>query len=161
MPPSTIKKQCKMHANFHLIWLRNINVRPTARHDIHFQFDISANVKLRRNKDIEIRAIQSSECIVWCTVDCTDKYEWNNLLTKDVFSLSTSTRLSQELQQPPLNNNTQCVSISECISYYRLIKKLLITCVLYKSHTTIGPWIDSFVFWVTDNNTKPANRSTN
>jgi hypothetical protein len=31
---------------------------------MHLQFDISAYV-------LEIRAVQSPKCIVWCAVDCT------------------------------------------------------------------------------------------
>jgi hypothetical protein len=39
-------------------------VRSIARHDMHLQFDISANA-------FEIRAIQSPKCVVCCVVDCT------------------------------------------------------------------------------------------
>jgi hypothetical protein len=40
----------------------------TARYTIHLQFDISAIA-------FEIRAVESSKCVVWCAVDCTYSYE--------------------------------------------------------------------------------------
>jgi hypothetical protein len=43
-------------------------VQSTARHAIHLQFFISANA-------LEIRAVQSPKCIVWCAEDCTYTYK--------------------------------------------------------------------------------------
>jgi hypothetical protein len=40
------------------------DVRSTARHAIHLQFDISANA-------LKIKAVHSLKCIVWRAVDCT------------------------------------------------------------------------------------------
>jgi hypothetical protein len=40
------------------------DVRYKARRAIHLQLDIKAN-------PLEIRAVQSPTCIVWCPVDCT------------------------------------------------------------------------------------------
>jgi hypothetical protein len=39
-------------------------VRSTAHSAIYLQLDIIANA-------LEIRAVQSPKCIVWCAVDCT------------------------------------------------------------------------------------------
>jgi hypothetical protein len=43
-----------------------LTVRSTASHAIHLQFDISANA-------LDINAVLSPKCIVWCAVDCTLK----------------------------------------------------------------------------------------
>jgi hypothetical protein len=48
-----------------------LSVRSTARYAIHLQFDISATA-------LEIRAVRSPKCIVWCAVDCTKCTENRN-----------------------------------------------------------------------------------
>jgi hypothetical protein len=48
----------------HIKLLKYYNIRSTARHAIHMQFDIITNV-------LEIRAVQSPKCIFWRVVDCT------------------------------------------------------------------------------------------
>jgi hypothetical protein len=39
-------------------------VQSTARHAVHLRFVISSNA-------LEIRAVQSPKCMIWCAVDCT------------------------------------------------------------------------------------------
>jgi hypothetical protein len=48
----------------HCLLSLKTNVRSTARHAIHLQFDISTNT-------LVIRAVQSPKCIVRCAADCT------------------------------------------------------------------------------------------
>jgi hypothetical protein len=55
-------------------------VRSTARHATHLQFDINANA-------LEIRAVHSPNCIVWCDVDCTLLGKGLNSLHKLEYSL--------------------------------------------------------------------------
>jgi hypothetical protein len=51
-----------------------ICIRSKARHAMHFQLDVSANA-------LEIKAVQSLKCIIWCAVDCTScSSEYDSLL---------------------------------------------------------------------------------
>jgi hypothetical protein len=60
----TLSKKWKTQSANPISIFKQRYVRSTVCHTIHLQFDISANA-------FEIRALQSLQCIVRCTVDCT------------------------------------------------------------------------------------------
>jgi hypothetical protein len=74
-------------------FLDPVDVRSTARHTIHLQFDISPNF-------LEIKAVHRPKCIVWCAVDyvcwlvkianfCSDHNIINVLGCSDMNSLNS------------------------------------------------------------------------
>jgi hypothetical protein len=56
-----------------------LKVQSTACHAIHVLFNISSNA-------LQIRALQSPKCIVWCAVDCTLAYIAFSMYDKDLTS---------------------------------------------------------------------------
>jgi hypothetical protein len=84
--------------------------RSTALHSIHLQFDISNNA-------FEIRAVQSSKCIVWCANDCTRHKIKQRFLHSTPINVSWACELDQA---PFASDNALSTEVRRCIIRCRM-----------------------------------------